>query len=558
MAFQFFNKSKTSFLISVGEEGAVVVYIKGRSIHSKFFVKSTQDHDVQRLSQLLADDINAKIYILIDTLDQAYVQKNIPSISALNVEGIAKSRMEREIPPEYLKSCVQVLRSDSGRKDWVYTFISAPYEPPLTKWISFFAPFPNIIEGLYFLPIQIQNILPFLRDGKRVVTNKLQILVNRYFPGVWTIKENIGWEIFFAQNKTGGFRQVTFLDGKIIFSRLINNINSPDADVLAGNIEQEISNSLEFITRLGLGKESDVSLYLVLSNDTLRAIRVDRIKAKKIKLFTPYIFARKINALEAATEKDKFCDPSVLLALSKIDEFIGRTHVKISEKVYLASKYVDISKRIIDAVIPLFLAFIIYNFYQAALDQLVVYDAKDRIVTLKAQIDEKNQQIAKLSTQVSGNQSLEAASEIVDAHNFFTAVDETPISIMLGLSEVMPSYARVKSINWRYLDPTFYTFQLPKNSKPSDIYKQREFIVETSMDVLFIDVGRSYEELSEKYEKFLHQVKEKFKGYKVELSDLPKNLNFSSLGNKLVFTLKITYGNSPTLEKGKDHVTQRN
>jgi hypothetical protein len=295
----FKKKTLDTFQISIGEEGAVVIYIKDGAIKNKLFVKSIADNDSNKFKQLLLSDPNAYIEIYIDTLDQSYVQRSIPAVGSFAVSSIAKSRLEREVPKDNLKSLVQISRAESGRKDWVYTFISVPYEEPISSWVEFLLPYNNILKGIYFFPIEIYAIIQKLESFKP----KALLEIGR--------SKKSEWDVVITQNKSGGFRQVAFLNGKIIFSRLLNNISDPIAEVIAGNIEQEITNSLEYLTRLSLGYEESINVYTILSEDVNKYIRTDKIKATNFFQYTPYSLAEKLELKNVATVSDKFTDPVI-------------------------------------------------------------------------------------------------------------------------------------------------------------------------------------------------------------------------------------------------------
>ncbi len=541
MAIDLLTRNKSVILISVGEEGAVIVYVVNDQIVQKFFTKSTDSHDTIRLVQLLNQDKNAKIHILLDTIDQTYVQKVVPGVSAFSIDGIAKSRIEREVPAEYLKCVVQLYKNPGARREWMYTFVSAPYEQPVSKWVEFFAPFPNIIDGIHFLPIEMTSIVPMLRDEKRQVKRRFEF-VYKLLPDRFNKQPKHGWEIIFTQNKTGGFRQVALLDTKIVFSRLINNINNPDPDVLAGNIEEEINNSIEFTSRLGLGSEDNITVYFVLSNDALRSLRLERIKAKKIKMFSPYTFARKIGAVDAATERDKFCDPSVLYSIARQDSFIAQIHVKASEKVYLIAKYVEYMRKFFFYTTPIVLAILCFFIFYIAKNQLEIASLRDKIRTINTDIEQKKLELENVKNKIVDRLLPEEVSAIVQMDKFFSYSNETPISLLLDLSSALPDYARVKKLNWFYNDPEMMSFKLQKGAKFTDPQADRPYAVEVVFDLLFVEPGSTYEELAEKYDKVTQALKTRFPQYSVHISELPRNINFANLGNKIEVNVNIVYG----------------
>ena len=65
-------------------------------------------------------------------------------------------------------------------------------------------------------------------------------------------KEETGvrWKFLVTHNKVGGFRQVILRDGRAIFTRLTQPVGEVTPAVVAGNIEQEITSTIEYMNRL--------------------------------------------------------------------------------------------------------------------------------------------------------------------------------------------------------------------------------------------------------------------------------------------------------------------
>ena len=132
------RKGKHSFHISIGDDGAVAVYCSDKSVIYKVYARSTAEKDIAKLKQLITQDKRAPIHIYLDTSDQMYVQKSLPAVSAMGIGKIAQKRLDREFPKGYLKTCIQVGRASTGRKDWIYTFVAATLNQQLNQWIEFF------------------------------------------------------------------------------------------------------------------------------------------------------------------------------------------------------------------------------------------------------------------------------------------------------------------------------------------------------------------------------------------------------------------------------------
>jgi hypothetical protein len=283
MLNKFFTQHNNIY-VSIGEEGIVVAYFIGNKLTKKTFVRSTNEQDSIELRKILLTDPDAYIHIFIDVQDQTYVQRTLPAISTFSISKLAYKRLEKETPKTHLKSCLQIGRTDVGRNDWIYVFISTAFESPISTWIQFFERYQNIIYGIHFLPVELSCVVKHLKKTYNSSNHKVSIKNYLKFFTFGNKNKDHGnisiWEVLLTLNKSGGFRQVVFQDGKVIFTRLLNSIIDPNPDVIAGSIEQEITNSLEYLRRLSLKEKDEVYINMIVSSDIKKNIRRSKFNAK--------------------------------------------------------------------------------------------------------------------------------------------------------------------------------------------------------------------------------------------------------------------------------------
>ncbi len=554
MARKLFKQKQNTFQVSVGEEGAVVVYTQSGYAKSKIFVKSTEQTDTEKLRELLAQDRDAMVYIYIDTLDQSYVQRSLPAVSAMGISKIAQKHLEKEVPKGHIKSCVQIGRSPTGRHDWIYTFISSGMEPPVSTWIDFFLPFHNVIAGIFFLPVEIYSVvtkLKYIAQKENQFQDKSKKTGLNKFLANFGKKDNGNagrWEVYFSQNKTGGFRQAAFQDGKIIFSRLLNNINDPSPDVVAGNIEQEIANSIEYMSRLSLGTDQDVDVYLILASDILRYLRKEKIKATNLFAYTPFQLAEKIKVPEAAAEKDKFADPTILTALSKVKNHIITLHTPVTGKVYNVTRTINILGIFFVLLIPALIVMSVY-FGSGIVDlKATIVQIQNQAISFQAQLNEQTKRLSTTEAKIKDPITAEHIIEVVEVDKFFESVKVNPIDIITRLSGIMPTYARAKVIKWNFEDPTLLGFRnMDKASKVSVLGKKREYSLDADFEIIMKRTGSSYEELEQKYTGFTKEVIKAFSDFDISISDLPQNISFQDINTPVAVIIKVNY---PPTKKG--------
>lgn len=563
MPFGPFKFKRTSFEVAIGEEGIVVIYVENSVVKSKVFVRSTDQADTEKLRTLLLSDVAAQLNIYIDTLDQTYVQRSIPAVSAVGVYKVANNRLEKEVPKNHFKGCTLIGRATTGRKDWIFTFFSTPIEAPLSTWLDFFLPFPNIIRGIYFMPLEMYSIVYRLKL-KAIAENAFQITKKKFsfisllpFLGAGQSSDKARWEVLFTHDKSGGYRQVAFQDGKIIFSRLLNSINDPSPVVVAGNIEQEISNSIEYMTRLSLGSDQDIDVYLVLAKETIDNIRKEKIKATNLFAYTPYELSQRLGAIDSATEKDKFADPTILDALSAMPK-VYRLHTPVTATVY---RYTLATRTFGFFLLSLIPFMIIASLYFANL----IIDIRSSIETVQTQVlnytgqlQEQKKSLQITEAKINDVLKSDHIIEIVTSYDFFKKYNRTPITEIGKAAAVLPEYARIKTYTWEYknnvLEPQLVDAKKPslsqvqlsnlKDAKPTEA-----FII--SFDITLKKVGNTYEELESRYTEIINLISGAYTDYAITFSDLPTNFTLGELNKTVTVTVRLAYPKTATaIKKG--------
>jgi len=562
MSIKFLKGKGNTFQVSVGEEGAVVVYTQNGYAKAKMFVRSTEEIDTEKLRELLAKDKEARIFIYLDTLDQTYVQRTLPAVNAMGVQKLAFNRLEKEIPKGHIKTCVQIGRSPTGRQDWIYSFISASYEPPVSTWIEFFLPFQNVISGIYFLPIEVYSIVSKLKSialKENQFQQKVKATALSSFMGSFKSNKaaNTGrWEVYLSHNKTGGFRQVAFQDGKIIFSRLLNNINDPSPDVVAGNIEQEVANSIEYMSRLSLGTEQEIDVYLIISGDILRYLRKEKIKATNLITYTPNTLAQKIMVPEASSDKDKFADPTVLTALSKVPRKIQTLHTAVTSKVYMSVFAIDFIAMALLFAIPVCILTILYFTSNIIELRGSITQVKVQSRNFQDQLNEHKKTLGASEEKIDEKISADHLIEIIDNYKYFNSQQKTPFSIINKLSKILPIYARAKVIKWIYDEPKL--FNPSGKDSISTIAAKRDYKVSVEVEVLMLRTGSTFEELEQKYTTFVQSIKNEFKEYDLEISDMPQNFSFQEQESNTPITITVKLSFPSTKQADPNNVIPPN
>ena len=577
MLNKLIDQRNKTIQISIGEEGIVVVLCNEGVVLSKLFVPSTDEKETTRLRQLLNSNPNASLHIYLDNLDQSYIQRTLPGVGAFSIGKVAQTRLEREVPKNYLKGCIQLGRIKTGRKDWIYTFISTPLEPPVSTWLDYFLPYQNVIRGIYFCPIEIYSIIQKIKSIKE---KQLDTTNPKKKAGKFSLKKTLDksaptskWELFVSHNKTGGFRQIAYQDGNIVFSRLLTNIADTSAEVVAGSIEFEITNSIEYLARLSISSKEKIDIYLLLSEDIVKCIRTEKLKGDVFAL-TPYQLSTMVNLVDASGEKDKFADPAILACLSKFKKRRLTLHTPVTLLVNRYTHIVDMVNTALKGILPILLIFIIVSVFNVFSNKYATSSVKDQIAGINKQTADSNKILNSIESKIEGNLKIQQLNELIALHNYMTASRPSPYDFFLKLSDVLPATSKVKTLHWEYFDLALFkqagvktnkaatpanTMRTPPSTPAANLdtpsaiqmqpsastgggaptrpaaqsgsttnstQKNNQFGVE--MEISFIAPVQSYDGLEQIYADFSKVIKSSFKNYDVQISDLPQSFSLNN------------------------------
>ena len=66
----------------------------------------------------------APIVLVIDNMDQSYIQQSLPPVSSFSVQKLIKRRLERDFGKNDIKGAISLGRDTGGRKDWNFLMVA--------------------------------------------------------------------------------------------------------------------------------------------------------------------------------------------------------------------------------------------------------------------------------------------------------------------------------------------------------------------------------------------------------------------------------------------------
>lgn len=283
------------FVLLIGDEGAILVYLQGATVVRRLFAASPQPDHTGAILDLLNNNPQVPLTVLMDVIDQQYVRHSFPPVSALSVNNLVKRRIDRDFQAEDITGFIRLGREKSGRKEWQYLLIALAYTPLIQQWLDLLVEQPNELKGIHLSPVEGQSFIPALHQA--------------FFDA-----KPLPWQLLVSHHKVSGFRQIVLRGGKLVFTRVTQAIDDALPAVIAGNIEQEIMNTLEYLRRLGFQETNSLELMVIASQDVQEAIDVRRFNAGQSQVITPLEVAEALGLEQAALSADRFGD--VVMAAS--------------------------------------------------------------------------------------------------------------------------------------------------------------------------------------------------------------------------------------------------
>jgi hypothetical protein len=285
---------KTSFVLMVGDEGAILVQMQKKRVVRRMFAQSPEPAHTRAFEDALAAAPRGSVTMIVDMMDQSYVRQTLPPVSSFSVGKIVRRRLDKDFSRDDIKGYIVLDREKTGRRDWNYLMVSLANPPLLQKWIAFAVERPNPFRGMGLAPLESQPFIGAIADT--------------YLKNRGKDARALEWHILVSHNKVGGFRQVVLRNGKLVFTRMAQPIGESSPEVIAGNIEQEMINTQEYLKRMGLQDPATLSATIFASEDIKQVLEPKNIKAGEVHFFTPYEMATTLSLPDAAQPEDHFGD----------------------------------------------------------------------------------------------------------------------------------------------------------------------------------------------------------------------------------------------------------
>ncbi|MEZ5690737.1 MAG: hypothetical protein R3D71_03605 [Rickettsiales bacterium] len=428
----FKSTTGNKYGIIIGDEGAVLIYVVGKDVKSRNFIAQASHDNLKEFHNILAKDKEAPIYLIIDSMDQNFSQQSLPPISALGVRKLIKRRMERELAADVVKGYILLDRDKAGRRDWNFLMVSLENSPQLNVWFEFTESLDNRVNGVYLLSIESENIITTIDKALGINQKKKNSVKNSASR----------WKFFVTHNKVGGVRQVIIKDGNVVFTRLTQPVGEETAEVVVGNIEQEMLSTIEYIRRLSFDYKQGIDIYLLASDEIGELIDTSNMQPNNVHKFTPYELSQLFSIGGAAQQMDRFGDVILTAFITsssshRLTLFLPKME-KVN-KIYNIIRYQWVASIILAISMISYVGFICFSIYSKIVD----IDDLDKQKTLrKSEFDNVNKKIKESGIEV------KRISDTVFLYDKIVEENTSPIALLSKARSAIIKAVSIREVYW--------------------------------------------------------------------------------------------------------------
>jgi hypothetical protein len=464
--------------------------MQGSKVLRRLFAPSAQPSHCEAMIEIMASNRAVPLYILADVLDQQYVPQTFPPVSSMSVGGLVKRRLDRDFQPDDFKGSLLLGRDKTGRKEWRYLLVALAKTPLMADWMDRVVDLPNEIKGVYLLPIEAVNYVGAL--NKKLATEKPR-----------------PWQLFISHNKVSGFRQVVIRDGKLAFTRVSQAIDDAIPAVIAGNIEQEIINTVEYLKRLEFRENSDLDATVIISQDVIDSLDLNRFGFASARALTPVDVAEALGLEQAALSADRFGDVVMAAGFAINKKQVLRFSNAYIDKLAKLYKLIVLARAFGAVCVVGISGLVVMSIVSMIGDYGSIAESKAAIKRVQPELEKTRKLVDSL------NQDVAFKSAAVATYDAYIKDMPKPEDFILEVSKLIAPQARVVSIVW---DNTASNRNAPSASATPG---SEVLPIDIIMEVDFSGLGSTQDVVEKSAEAFTAEMKQKLPQYEVSHEPYP-------------------------------------
>lgn len=261
---------KSEYVLNIGDDNVVLIRFVDKKIANAWLASPDPATALEELGEALAEDTKGRISVIVDTLDQAFKEEEVPRVNILDRRKILSRHITMAFPGQSMRGARLV--GPGERNTLLYEFASVPLDGRIPGWIEFYESLPNEKGGVYAIAAENVDIIKALAPKDAPVT------------------EGNHWQHFIGINVTGGLRQIIAKNGRLSLTRL-TQAPPPDTppDEFADMIIRDFKATITYLRRLGYSVGEPLDLIVLTTAANRQALdNLEWTGARSVTLLTPY------------------------------------------------------------------------------------------------------------------------------------------------------------------------------------------------------------------------------------------------------------------------------
>jgi hypothetical protein len=261
---------KSEYVLNIGDDNVVLIRFIDKRIANAWLASPDPATALEELGEALAEDKKGRVSVIIDTLDQAFKEEEVPKVNILDRRKILSRHITMAFPGQSMRGARLV--GPGERNTLLYEFASVPLDGRIPGWIEFYESLPNEKGGVFAIASENVDIVPALAPKDAPVT------------------EGNHWQHFIGINVTGGLRQIIAKNGRLSLTRL-TQAPPPDTppDEFADMIVRDFKATITYLRRLGYSVGEPLDLIVLTTAANREALdKLEWTGARSVTLLTPY------------------------------------------------------------------------------------------------------------------------------------------------------------------------------------------------------------------------------------------------------------------------------
>ncbi len=406
---------KSEYVLNIGDDNVVLIRFIDKRIANAWLASPDPATALEELGEALAEDKKGRVSVIIDTLDQAFKEEELPKVNILDRRKILSRHITMAFPGQSMRGARMI--GPGERNTLLYEFASVPLDGRIPGWIEFYESLPNEKGGVYAIASENVDIVPALA------------------PKDAPVEEGNHWQHLIGINVTGGLRQIIAKNGRLSLTRL-TQAPPPDTppEEFADMIVRDFKATITYLRRLGYSVGEPLDLLILTTAANREALdKLEWTGARTVNLLTPYEAGAMLGLGAIGPEDQAYCDvlhaawfankraPNLKLTRSVA---MGDLRDDLRELSFVAAPYVA---GVVTAAVLGWTGLTTVDYLAADSDRSTV---SEQLATMRASLNKEQTQVATLPYN---------AAQMRNVFEVETAMDSGKLDIVPVLERIYES-----------------------------------------------------------------------------------------------------------------------